>query len=129
MKIQVFSHDLFGQIRCLEKDGQPWFVGKDVAMVLGYASPSKAIVDRVDAEDKQFEMLEAHYQNGNLLNKTRTAIINESGLYALILSSKLPQAREFKHWVTAEVLPQIRHTNIALQRYIDKGLLEIDEQP
>ena len=106
MEIQIFNNDQFGQIRCLEKDGQPWFVGKDVAEVLGYANPSKAIIVHVDEEDKQCEMLEATSQNGNLLNKARTYLINESGLYSLILSSKPPQAREFKHWAAAEVLPQ-----------------------
>ena len=69
MEIQIFNNDQFGQIRCLEKDGQPWFVGKDVAEVLGYANPSKAIIVHVDEEDKQCEMLEATSQNGNLLNK------------------------------------------------------------
>ena len=90
-------------------DGQVGFVGKDVAEVLGYSNPTKAIIMHVDDEDKAQVMMEAESQNGTLV-KTKTAIINESGLYSLILSSKLPQAREFKHWVTSEVLPQIRKT-------------------
>ncbi len=90
-------------------DGQVGFVGKDVAEVLGYSNATKAILMHVDDEDKTLVMLAAESQNGTLV-KTKTAIINESGLYSLILSSKLPQAREFKHWVTSEVLPQIRKT-------------------
>lgn len=109
-EIQIFCHEQFGQIRTMElPDGQVGFVGKDVAEVLGYSNPTKAIQVHVDDEDKMKMMIEATSQNGMLV-KSYTNIINESGLYALILSSKLPKAREFKHWVTAEVLPQIRKT-------------------
>ena len=90
-------------------NNEPWFVNKDVANVLGYQNASKAVMVHVEEEDKNTELLEAHSQNGNL-SKTKTILINESGLYSLILSSKLPQAREFKRWVTSEVLPQIRNT-------------------
>lgn len=85
-------------------DGQIGFVGKDVATVLGYSNPTKAIIMHVDEEDK------LHSQIGNAGQMRDMLIINESGLYALILSSKLPKAREFKHWVTSVVLPQIRKT-------------------
>ena len=88
-------------------NGEPWFVGKDVASVLGYQNASKAVMVHVEEEDKNTELLEAHSQNGNL-SKTKTILINESGLYSLILYSKLPQAREFKRRVTSEVLGQIR---------------------
>ena len=109
-QIQVFSNPEFGQIRTTQMpDGQIGFVGKDVAKVLGYSNATKAIIMHVEEDDKVMLMTEAQSQNGTLV-KTRTAFINESGLYALILSSKLPKAREFKHWVTSEVLPQIRRT-------------------
>ena len=101
-----FHHEMFGDIRAIEKDGEPWFVGRDVAVALGYSNASKAVMVHVDEEDKQKVMLKADSQNGNVV--TATTLINESGLYSLVLSSKLPQAKVFKHWVTAEVLPSIR---------------------
>ena len=101
-----FHHEMFGDIRAIEKDGEPWFVGKDVAVALGYSNASKAVMVHVDEEDKQKVMLKADSQNGNVV--TATTLINESGLYSLVLCSKLPQAKVFKHWVTAEVLPSIR---------------------
>lgn len=101
-EIQIFANDQFGEVRTLTKDGEPWFVGKDVAEILGYTNPSKALADHVDDEDKlNNETLSSLGQRGGWL-------INESGLYSLILSSKLPTARAFKRWVTSEVLPAIR---------------------
>ena len=93
-------------------DDEPYFVGKEVAKILGYSNSSKAVSSHVDEEDKRFIMINiADSQNGNVpTGKTKTAIINESGLYSLIFSSKLPKAKEFKHWVTSEVLPTIRKT-------------------
>ncbi len=85
---------------------EPWFVGKDVASVLGYVSPHRAVFDHVDEDDKTSVLIQHSGSN----YKSKTIFINESGLYALILSSKLPQAKEFKRWVTNEVLPQIRKT-------------------
>ena len=105
-KIIKFANAQFGEIRTMSIDGEAWFVGKDVAEVLGYKDPSKAICDRVDEEDKTTLL----FQQSGSNYKSRTTFINESGLYALILGSKLPQAKEFKRWVTAEVLPQIRKT-------------------
>lgn len=105
-ELKIFENPEFGKLRTVEIDGEPWLVGKDVAQALGYSNPSKAIIDHVDEEDKRFEMLlVSDSQNGNLV---KTAIINESGLYSLVLSSKLPTAKKFKRWVTAEVLPSIR---------------------
>ena len=104
-QIQEFQNEAFGKIRVLQKEGQPWFVGKDVALALGYANTSKAVTTHVDAEDRVAEMIPTA-QNGKLVSKT--FIINESGLYSLILSSKLPAAKSFKRWVTMEVLPAIR---------------------
>ena len=85
-------------------NGEPWFVGKDVAMMLGYVFPRRALYNHVDEEDKTSVLIQHTGSN----YKSKTIFINESGLYSLILSSKLPQAREFKRWVTSEVLPQIR---------------------
>ena len=106
---QLFNNPEFGDLRCIEKDGEPWFVGKDVATALGYSNASKAVSVHVSEEDRILKTLEADSQNGNVV-KTQTALINESGLYSLILSSKLPAAKRFKHWVTSEVLPCIRKT-------------------
>lgn len=106
--IKIFENEEFGQVRVLEINGEPWLVGKDVAEALGYSNSSKAVNVHVDDEDKILEMI-AHSQNGNMV-KTQTALINESGLYSLILSSKLPTAKKFKRWVTSEVLPSIRKT-------------------
>ena len=105
-ELKIFEHPDFGKIRTVTIDDEPYLVGKDVAEVLGYSNPSKAVIAHVDDEEKRFEMLPiADSQNGNLI---KTAIINESGLYSLILGSKLPGARKFKRWVTSEVLPSIR---------------------
>lgn len=111
-KIQVFENKEFGQLRTLDIGGVRWFIGKDVAVALGYSNASKAIIAHVDNEDKQFKMLNiSDSQNGNPVGKqSKTAFINESGLYSLILSSKLPGAKRFKRWVTSEVLPAIHRT-------------------
>ena len=101
-ELKIFKNEAFGEIRTVEIGGEPWFVGKDVTEILGYANPSKALSDHVDEEDKlNNESLSSLGQRGGWL-------INESGLYSLILSSKLPTARAFKRWVTSEVLPSIR---------------------
>lgn len=105
--LQIFKSEEFGEIRTATIDGEPWFVGKDVAIALGYSNASKAVSTHVDTEDRILKTLEADSQNGNVV-KTQTALINESGLYSLILSSKLESAKHFKHWVTSEVLPSIR---------------------
>lgn len=101
MEIKIFKNPQFGAIRTTEKDGEPWFAGKDVAIALGYSNPQKAIRDHIDSEDRTVN--ESFTVNG-----TPITLINESGLYSLILSSKLPSAKQFKHWVTSEVLPSIR---------------------
>lgn len=106
-QMQVFQNEEFGSIRTIEINGEPWFVGQDVARALGYGegkSLANAVANHVDAEDKGVtEMMTP----GGKQNMT---IINESGLYALVLSSKLPTAKKFKRWVTSEVLPSIRKT-------------------
>ncbi len=100
-EIILFKHDEFGEIRTLNINGEPWFVGKDVAISLGYTNPQKSLRDHVDGEDKTVN-------DSFTVNGTKGVLINESGLYSLILSSKLPSAKKFKHWVTAEVLPSLR---------------------
>lgn len=101
-QVQIFENGKFGKIRTLVIDNQPWFVGKDVAEILGYSNTRDAIRKHVDSIDKADVAICDGRQNRNM------TIINESGLYKLIFSSKLPNAREFTHWVTSEVLPQIR---------------------
>lgn len=100
----VFRDERFGEVRTATINGEPWFVGKDVAEMLGYKEPSKAVRERVDPEDKGVSDLDTP---GGI---QRTIIINESGLYSLILSSKLPAAKEFKRWVTTVILPALRKT-------------------
>ena len=103
-QIQIFNNTEFGEIRTVKINGEPYFVGKDVAAALGYSNPRKAIGDHVDDEDKGVTKCDTLGGNQNM------TVINESGLYALILSSKLKEAKAFKRWVTSEVLPQIRMT-------------------
>lgn len=101
------------EVRTLTIDGEPWFVGKDVADILGYQNGSRDINRHVDDEDRQ------NYQNGTFGNRGVT-VINESGLYSLILSSKLPQAKDFKRWVTSEVLPSIRKQGGFIREDLDE---------
>lgn len=103
-ELMVFKNAEFGNVRTIEINGEPWFVGKDVAESLGYTNPTKAMQDHIDKEDLSFnETLKLSRQAGAWL-------INESGVYALIFGSKLPNAKKFKHWVTSEILPTIRKT-------------------
>lgn len=96
------------QVRAIEKNGEPWFVGKDVAEILGYGNTKDALLNHVDEEDRV--ILQKSENTTFAIPNRGMTIINESGLYSLILSSKLPTAKEFKHWVTSEVLPSIRKT-------------------
>jgi len=111
--MQNFKHPELGEIRGIEIDGEPWLVGKDVAAALGYSNASKAVLTHVDDEDKSFAMLGiADSQNGNMtVGQTKTAIINESGLYSLIFSSKLPNAKKVKSWIKRDILPILREHN------------------
>lgn len=103
-QLEIFKNREFGEIRTVVIDGEPWFVGKDIAEILQYTNTQKAIRDHVDEEDKLTERIVLSGQNREVI------CINESGLYSLILSSKMPGAKRFKRWVTSEVLPQIRRT-------------------
>lgn len=100
--LQIFNNPEFGEIRAVEIDGEPWFVGKDVAAALGYGDTDQALRKHIDDEDKLSRQFDGSGQNRNM------TIINESGVYSLIFSSKLESAKQFKRWVTAEVLPSIR---------------------
>ncbi|MCI8284256.1 MAG: toxin Bro [Firmicutes bacterium] len=102
-EIKIFENSEFGQIRIIEKDGEPWFIGKEIAEILGYSNTRDALALHVDIEDKNT----VAFSDGKRGNPNQT-IINESGLYSLILSSKLPNAKKFKRWVTSEVLPLLR---------------------
>lgn len=106
---ETFNNPEFGDLRCIEKDGEPWFVGKDVAVALGYADTAKAIRAHVDAEDKQIIKVD-EMATLDVKSNFGMTIINESGLYSLIFGSKLEKAKRFKHWVTSEVLPALRKT-------------------
>lgn len=124
-EIQIFKNDEFGSIRTLEVDNEPWFVGKDVAEILGYSDPQKAIKMHVDDEDKLTRQIVVSGQNRQMYT------INESGLYSLILSSKLPKAKQFKRWVTSEVLPTIRKTGGYVadeEKFLDTYLPNANEQ-
>lgn len=125
--LKLFNFENY-EVRTLLLNDEPYFVGKDVAEILGYSNSSKAVMVHVDEEDKESLMLEAHSQNGNLV-KTQTTVINESGVYALIFGSKLPSAKKFKHWVTSEVLPQIRKTgNYKMPGTYAEALRELADQ-
>lgn len=104
--LQIFENPEFGQVRTVEIDGTPWLVGKDVAVALGYKNPRDAITRHVDAEDKGVVKHDTPSGEQEML------IINESGLYSLILSSKMPKAKAFKRWVTGEVLPALRKNGV-----------------
>ena len=119
-KLTVFENTEFGSVRTLVINGEPYFVGKDIALILGYAKPRNAIAAHVDEEDKKDAPIQ-----GNLGGTQEMTVINESGLYSLILSSKLPKAKEFKRWVTSEVLPSIRKTgSYSIQQKVDSYMIE-----
>ena len=119
--LQIFNSPEFGAIRTIEKDGEPWFVGKDVAAALGYTDLNKAIMMHVDEEDKLNDKM------ASSLGQRGGWFINESGLYSLVLSSKLPNAKKFKRWVTNEVIPSIRkHGAYMTPETLEKVLLSPD---
>ncbi len=116
--LQIFSNPEFGSIRTIEQNGEPWFIGKDVAQALGYAKPENALAAHVDEQDKTTTLIQGDGSN----YKSKTTIINESGLYSLVLSSKLESAKRFKHWVTSEVLPSIRKTGSYMMPKLSKEM-------
>lgn len=119
--LQIFKNPAFGEIRITVINNEPWFVGKDVADILGYQNGSRDINRHVDEEDRQ------NYQNGTFESPRGMTVINESGVYSLILSSKLPTAKKFKHWVTSEVLPSIRkHGGYLTPEKVEEALMNPD---
>ena len=119
--LQIFKNEEFGEIRTLTINNEPYFVGKDVANILGYQNGSRDINRHVDDEDKLTERIVISGQNREVI------VINESGLYSLILSSKLPSAKKFKRWVTSEVLPSIRkHGTYMTDDTLEKALTSPD---
>lgn len=120
-QLRAFNNETFGFIRVIDKDGDPWFVGKDVAEILGYSNPRKALIDHVDEDDKGVTKCDTR---GGAQEFT---VINESGLYSLVLKSKLPKAKEFKKWITSDVLPSIRkHGAYLTPEKIEEVLLNPD---
>ena len=121
-EIKIFENEMFGQVRIIEKDGNPWFVGKDVAEILGYKDTVNALKSHVDEEDKtRWQITTPSRGNQN------ATIINESGLYCLVLSSKLPIAKAFRRWVTNEVIPSIRkHHAYMTDDTLEKALTSPD---
>lgn len=118
-ELQIFNNTEFGQLQILEKNREPYFIGTEIARILGYTNPPKAIRDHVDQEDKLTERIVLAGQG------RQVTLINESGLYSLILSSKLPTAKQFKRWVTSEVIPSIRKYgsfNMAIPRTLPDAL-------
>lgn len=104
-ELKIFENKAFGKVRVIERNNEPWFVGKDVAGILGYSDLNKAISMHVDEEDKKL-----NDKTSSSFGQRGATLINESGLYSLILSSKLPATKQFKRWVTSEILPTIRKT-------------------
>lgn len=105
-EVKIFENEKFGNVRAVEIEGEPWFVGRDIALALGYARPENAVKTHVEDDDKTTTLIQGSGSN----YKSKVIIVNESGLYALIFGSQLSGAKEFKHWVTSEVLPSIRRT-------------------
>lgn len=122
-ELQIFKSQEFGQVRTVTIDGEPWFVAKDVADALGYSNSRDALARHVDDEDKTSVVIPDTGSN----YKSKATLINESGLYSLVLSSKLPTAKKFKHWITSEVLPAIRkHGAYMTLEKIEEALLNPD---
>ncbi len=135
--IKIFNHSLFGNVRLIMLNNEPWFVGRDVADVLGYSNSNKAIQMHVDNEDKVLRSQLGH-ELGKLFSSVKDIqkafgrqdnwFINESGLYSLIFSSNLPQAEYFREWVTSEVLPSIRKNGMFITEKNIEKLLEDPEE-
>lgn len=126
-ELQIFNSPEFGQVRSIMIEGEPWFVGKDVAGALGYKDTSRAMQRHIDLEDKRLVKVD-EMSTLNVSSNYGITIINESGLYSLILSSKLPNAKKFKRWVTSEVLPALRKTgNYSIAPEIPERKLTADD--
>lgn len=120
-QLEIFKNREFGEIRTVVINAEPWFVGKDIAEVLGYSNSRKAILDHVDDEDK----IDGVTIRDSIGRDQAAVVINESGLYALIFGSKMASAKRFKHWVTSEVLPQIRKNGSYQNRLTPEEMMRI----
>lgn len=120
-EVKIFNNEEFGQIRTVVINGEPWFVGNDVAKPLGYVAPKNAVAKYVDDEDKQKHQFDSSGQAREMV------IINESGLYSLIFGSQMESAKKFKRWVTSEVLPSIRKTGTYSNTDIPKESIPVGE--
>ena len=120
-QLEIFKNREFGEIRTVVINAEPWFVGKDIAEVLGYSNSRKAILDHVDDEDK----IDGVTIRDSIGRDQAAVVINESGLYALIFGSKMASAKRFKHWVTSEVLPQIRKNGSYQKRLTPEEMMRI----
>lgn len=118
--IQIFKNEEFGEVRTVFENDDVWFIARDVATILGYKKPENAIANHVDDEDKTSTLIQGSGSN----YKSKTVLINESGLYSLVLSSKLPSAKRFKHWVTHEVIPTARRITCALETVSFQGNID-----
>ena len=125
-KIKIFESEEFGKVRTVVKNGEPWFVGKDIAQILGYSDVNKAIAMHVDNEDKKL-----NDKTSSSFGQRGATLINESGFYSLVLSSKMPKAKEFRRWVTSDVLPTIRKTGgyVANEDMFIENYLPFLEEP
>lgn len=120
-QLEIFKNREFGEIRTVTIDGEPWFVGKDIAEALGYSNTRDALATHVMDDDKNTVVISDGKRRGN----PNQVIINESGVYALIFGSKLDSAKRFKHWVTSEVLPQIRRAGSYQKRLTPEEMMRI----
>ena len=120
-EVKIFNNEEFGQVRSIIIDGEPWFVGKDIATALGYARPTDAARNNTDSDDKGVSEIATPSGTQKML------IVNESGLYSLIFGSKLESAKKFKRWVTSEVLPSIRKTGTYSNTDIPKESIPVGE--
>ncbi len=125
-EIKIFENKDFGKVRTVVKNGEPWFVGKDIAQILGYSDVNKAIAMHVDNEDKKL-----NDKTSSSFGQRGATLINESGFYSLVLSSKMPKAKEFRRWVTSQILPTIRKTGgyVANEDMFIENYLPFLEEP
>lgn len=125
-EIKIFENEEFGKVRTVVKDGEPWLVGKDIARILGYSDVNKAIAMHVDSEDKKL-----NDKTSSSFGQRGATLINESGFYSLVLSSKMPKAKEFRRWVTSHILPTIRRTGgyVANEDMFIENYLPFLEEP
>lgn len=128
--VKIFTNEKFGKLRVVFIDGSAWFVGKDVADALRYKNSRKAIKDHVDKEDQKADVTIRYTSSNGVTQNRKITVINKSGVYSLILDSQLPKAKEYRHWVTSEVLPQIDETgSYSVDKPAAPAVKTADEKP